>query len=228
MESNKSNNINDLPKDIFFLGYSGAMLSILFDRLKICGFKGQIIIIKNQGQSDEVPYENGLNYLVKSIDDPSVQKLTNCIVAVSSPKVKRQIYNDFYRKMKLTPIDFISLIDPRAVISSNAILGRGISIEPNVTVAPYGILGFSTTIARNASLGHHSIMGSYSSLNPGVQVAGHCIIGEGTTIGIGAVVFDHIKIGDNCLIGGGSVVTKDIPDNVIAFGNPCRIVKERI
>ena len=35
-----------------------------------------------------------------------------------------------------------------------------------------------------------------------------------------------ITIGDNCVIGGGSVVTKDIPDNSLAYGNPCRVIRE--
>ncbi len=35
-----------------------------------------------------------------------------------------------------------------------------------------------------------------------------------------------VTIGDNCVIGSGSIVTKDIPSNVIAAGNPCRVIKE--
>ena len=46
------------------------------------------------------------------------------------------------------------------------------------------------------------------------------------TIGMGATVFDHISIGDGSVVGGGSVVTKDIPPGVLAFGNPCKVVKE--
>ena len=40
------------------------------------------------------------------------------------------------------------------------------------------------------------------------------------------VILPGVKIGDNVVIGAGSVVTKDIPDNVIAMGNPCNIVRE--
>lgn len=45
-------------------------------------------------------------------------------------------------------------------------------------------------------------------------------------IGSGAVISNNIKIGSGSLIGAGSVVTKDIPDGVIAFGNPCKVVRE--
>jgi acetyltransferase-like isoleucine patch superfamily enzyme len=40
------------------------------------------------------------------------------------------------------------------------------------------------------------------------------------------MVLDHVKIGKNCVIGAGSIVTKDIPDDVIAYGSPCKIIRE--
>ena len=45
-------------------------------------------------------------------------------------------------------------------------------------------------------------------------------------IGAGAVVVPGVTIGDNSVIGAGSVVTRDIPANVVAVGNPCRILRE--
>lgn len=50
-------------------------------------------------------------------------------------------------------------------------------------------------------------------------------IGKNCWFGAGAVVLPGVTIGDNVVIGAGSVVTKDIPDNVVAVGNPCRILK---
>lgn len=50
-------------------------------------------------------------------------------------------------------------------------------------------------------------------------------IGDNVWIGGNAVILPGVTIGDNVTIGAGSVVTKDLPDNVLAFGNPCRIVK---
>ena len=51
-------------------------------------------------------------------------------------------------------------------------------------------------------------------------------IGENTWIGAGSVIVPGITIGKNVVIGAGSVVTKDIPDNVVAVGNPCRVLRE--
>ena len=51
-------------------------------------------------------------------------------------------------------------------------------------------------------------------------------IGDNVWIGGGVIILPGVTIGNNVVIGAGSVVTKDIPDNVIAYGNPCRIIRE--
>lgn len=51
-------------------------------------------------------------------------------------------------------------------------------------------------------------------------------IGDNVWIGGNSVIFPGVTIGNNVTIGAGSVVTKDIPDNVLAFGNPCEVQKE--
>jgi maltose O-acetyltransferase len=59
----------------------------------------------------------------------------------------------------------------------------------------------------------------------GKEFAKPIAIGNNVWIGGGAIICPGVKIGDNVTIGAGSVVTKDIPDNVIAAGNPCRVIK---
>lgn len=51
-------------------------------------------------------------------------------------------------------------------------------------------------------------------------------IGDNVWIGGGSIICPGVKIGKSTTIGAGSVVTKDIPDNVVAAGNPCRVIKE--
>lgn len=51
-------------------------------------------------------------------------------------------------------------------------------------------------------------------------------IGDNVWIGGGAILLPGVTIGDNVVIGAGSVVTKDIPSNTIAYGNPCRVIRE--
>lgn len=90
----------------------------------------------------------------------------------------------------------------------------------------------------------HIYVGDYTMFAPNVVVttAGHPIdpelrervyqfnlpvhIGRNVWIGAGAVILPGITIGDNSVIGAGSIVTKDIPANCVAYGNPCRVVRE--
>lgn len=51
-------------------------------------------------------------------------------------------------------------------------------------------------------------------------------IGDNVWVGAGAVILPGVHIGENSVIGAGSIVTKDIPANVVAVGNPCRVLRE--
>ena len=59
----------------------------------------------------------------------------------------------------------------------------------------------------------------------GKELAAPVTIGDNVWIGGGVIVCPGVSIGNNVTIGAGSVVTKNIPDNVVAVGNPCRVVK---
>ena len=90
----------------------------------------------------------------------------------------------------------------------------------------------------------HIYIGDYTMLGPNVVIAtaGHPIlpelrplayqynmpvhIGKNCWLGAGVIVLPGVTIGDNTVIGAGSVVTKDIPANVVAVGNPCRVLRE--
>ncbi len=60
----------------------------------------------------------------------------------------------------------------------------------------------------------------------GLEYALPIEIGSNIWIGAGAIILAGIKIGNNSVIGAGSIVNKDVPSNVLALGNPCRVVRE--
>lgn len=62
--------------------------------------------------------------------------------------------------------------------------------------------------------------------NKGLEYAKPIEIGNNVWIGGNVIVLPGVKIGDNTVIGAGSVVNKDIPANVVAVGNPCRVIKQ--
>ncbi|WP_238555186.1 DapH/DapD/GlmU-related protein [Chryseobacterium sp. P1-3] len=64
--------------------------------------------------------------------------------------------------------------------------------------------------------------------NEGLEYARPIKVGDNVWLGGNVVVLPGVSIGNNSVIGAGSVVTKDIPDNVVAVGNPCTVVKSII
>ena len=60
----------------------------------------------------------------------------------------------------------------------------------------------------------------------GYQYNASVHIGKNCWIGAGAIILPGITIGDNVVVGAGSVVTRDLPSDVVAVGNPCRALRE--
>ena len=106
--------------------------------------------------------------------------------------------------------------------------GKGIYANFNLTlvddthiyVGDYTMFGPNVTIAT----GGHPILPELRQTGMQYNMAVH--IGRNVWIGAGALIMPGVTIGDNTVIGAGSVVTKDIPANVVAVGNPCRILRE--
>lgn len=128
-------------------------------------------------------------------------------------------------------------------------IGEGCYVEPplhanfggrHVHFGQYIYANFNLTLVDDT----HIYVGDYTMFGPNVVLAtaGHPIlpelrekiyqynmpihIGRNCWIGAGVIVVPGITIGDNVVIGAGSVVTKDVPSNVIAVGNPCRVFRE--
>ena len=152
-----------------------------------------------------------------NLDDYDVYTL-----GVYQPKLKKQII----KNLGLTTDKFINIIHNGLDISKMSTIGSGVLINSKVSIAAHTTIGNFVTINRHVSIGHHTVISDYCSINPGTNIAGNVTIGEGTTIGMGTNVIDSRRIGKNTIIGAGSVVTKDIPDNVIAYGNPCKVIRD--
>lgn len=128
-------------------------------------------------------------------------------------------------------------------------MGEGCYIEPPLHANWGGHhVHFGKNIYANFNLtlvdDTHIYVGDYTMFGPNVTVAaaGHPIdpalreqgyqynapvrIGKNCWIGAGVIIVPGITIGDNVVVGAGSVVTKDLPGNVVAVGNPCRVLRE--
>ena len=110
----------------------------------------------------------------------------------------------------------------------------------NIEIGDHFYANFNLTILDCAKVkfGNHVYVGPNVSFytaghpihahlrNQNYEWAKEIIIGDNVWIGGNVVINADIKIGSNVVIGSGSVVTKDIPENVFAAGNPCRVIRE--
>ena len=92
--------------------------------------------------------------------------------------------------------------------------------DTHIYVGDYTMIGPNVTIAAAT----HPVDPALRAQNAQFNLPVH--IGKNCWIGAGAMVIPGVTIGDNTVIGAGSVVIRDVPANVVAVGNPCRIVKE--
>lgn len=91
--------------------------------------------------------------------------------------------------------------------------------DTHITIGDYTMIGPNVVIAT----GGHPILPSLRQ--EGYQYNAPVHIGKNCWLGAGVIVVPGVTIGDNTVVGAGSVVTKDLPANVVAAGNPCRVLR---
>ena len=210
-----------------FLGASDAALSMFIE-----------IIASNEGQQFSLKIIRNVEtkqiheYLIPGIQteilsDKAWQRNTEekILIGVNKSENKRLVYKYFSENHNIQFEDYSILMHKNGSVASTVKLGHGVILNPGVVLAPFAQIGNLVTVNRNVSVGHHSTLSDFCTLHPGVNIAGHCNISSGVTIGMGTNVIDGVSIGENTIVGAGSLVTKDLPDNVVAFGSPAKVVK---
>ncbi len=106
--------------------------------------------------------------------------------------------------------------------------GSGVYANANLTLVDDGhiFVGDKVMFGPNVTIStaNHPIDPQLRSR--GLQYNKDVYIGENAWICAGVIIVPGVHIGKNTVIGAGSVVTRDIPDNVVAVGNPCRVLRE--
>ncbi|HEY4254109.1 MAG TPA: acetyltransferase [Roseomonas sp.] len=116
-----------------------------------------------------------------------------------------------------------ALLDPTTIVSRSAQFAAGGFVNAGCVIGAWVETGPHVVVNRAASLGHHLRVGAFASIGPGVTIAGQVEIGEGALLGAGAVIAPGVRIGAGAVIAPGAVVTRDVPADAIAVGNPARI-----
>lgn len=146
------------------------------------------------------------------------------IIGVGEPRY-RKLLREKVIKAEYT---LTCLIHPSAMVSERGNISSGTIVCYNSFISCDVKIGVNVLIQPLACIGHNCQIGNDSVISTFVNIAGGCVIGNETYIGMQVPIKESTKIGNNTIIGMGSVVIKDIPDEVIAFGCPAKVVRENI
>lgn len=145
------------------------------------------------------------------------------IIAVGEPATREFLYN----KVTQSGYRLATLVHPNVYISGTTFLADGVVVGANTIVSCDVRIGSNTFVQNSASIGHDAVIGKHSIISAFDSIAGACVIGDRTYIGMSVPIKEKIIIGSDTIVGMGSVVIRDIPDNVIAVGNPARPMKNK-
>ena len=140
------------------------------------------------------------------------------VIATGEPFVRKALRE----KLEAAGVGLATLVDASAVISETATIGVGAIVFPGSFVSSMATLGSNMAIIAGSTIGHDTVFGDNCVVSGQVNIGGQCSIGSESYIGMGAQVKEGTRIGRGSIVGMGSVVFADIPDEVIALGNPCR------
>lgn len=141
--------------------------------------------------------------------------------SVGNTFVRRKIYAN----LKKIGFNIPNIIDKTAVVSESAVLGEGNFVGKNAVISVLARVGNNCIINTAAVVDHECKVGDFVRVSAVGVLCGGVTVGDDTHIGAGTTVRHQITIGKNSLIGIGSTVVKDIPDGVVAYGNPCEVRK---
>lgn len=195
-------------KTLYLYG-AGGHGKVVIDIAKSCGYDDIIII------------DDGENIY------PSFEEVKHNIhipIALGiGTNITRKI---IYKKVKSFGFRIVTLIHPTSIISENVIIGEGSVIMPQVTVNCYSSIGKGAILNTGSIIEHDNNIEDFVHISPGTALAGNVTVGELSHIGIGSCLIQGIQVGSKSVIGAGSVVVKNIPFNTLAYGNPCKVIKE--
>jgi sugar O-acyltransferase (sialic acid O-acetyltransferase NeuD family) len=210
---------------IIFWGASGHA-KVLYDFIGL--FRYRLVALFDNDQKASSPFQNvpifhGPAGFQKWLASHPAKKLSGLVAIGGSKGAVRLEIHEFFLKHGIEPA---VVIHPNAFVAENAKLGPGTQILANAAVCVEARLGRECIVNTAASVDHECELGDGVHIGPGAVLAGCVRVGRCSFIGAGAIILPRVSIGQNVIVGAGAVVTRDLPDNVLAYGNPARVQRK--
>lgn len=149
-----------------------------------------------------------------------------CIITIGDNWSRKYIYDQVTNI--IPSLAWPNAIHPSVIISRFVEIGRGNLIMAGAIINAGAILGDFVNVYTNANIEHDCIIHDFASISAGVVLGGKVEIGNFSAISLNSTIFDRVTIGENTVVGAASVVTKNLPSNVLFYGNPGKIIRNRV
>lgn len=143
------------------------------------------------------------------------------IVAIGDCAIRMRLADD----LRQAGFALVTAIHPSATIAPDVVISAGSVVAAGAVLNPGARVGENAIINTSSSVDHDAVVEDGAHVSPGARLAGGVVVGRGSWIGMGACVKEGVKIGRNVVVGAGAVVLDDLPDRVVAWGVPARVVK---
>jgi sugar O-acyltransferase (sialic acid O-acetyltransferase NeuD family) len=212
----------------FVIWGSGGTAKKLFDIITLNGDRVVALFDRNpevESVLEGVPIfycEDGLKQWCAS---GACEMPCNALVGAGSAhgSDRIELLNLFSKYQFLTP----SVFHPMAFVSPTAKVSRGCEVFAQAIVDAHATVREACIINDAARVGHDCIVGNAVHVAPGAMLLGGARIGDNVLIGANAVVMPGVEVGANATVGAGAVVLSNLAANVVAVGNPARVVRTR-
>lgn len=152
-----------------------------------------------------------------------VYKTNKFFIGFGNMKYRKLVYDKFIAD----GWEAVNIIHPDAVISSDAILGKGILIECGCLITPNPVIGNNVVINTGSQVNHDNVIEDHVYIASGVILSGGVCIKENTLLDDGVIITLGCKVARDSLIGAGAIVTKNLIKPGIYFGQPAKYIREK-
>lgn len=208
-------------KEIYVLGIGGST-PVFMDLAEACGYKIAGLYHYNDDRTGE--YDHGTPIL-GSFDDLYQSDIRGKLFLLSQGnlKIREEVTDRITNLGGVVP----TLIHPSAVVSKYAkiseagvVIGANCIIQADVEIKAGAVLRDMALICHQTTIGNYCFVGPKALVGAHIEVKDFAFIGQDSLLVSGKVG----TMGANSLLGAGAVLTKELPANVVAVGNPARVV----
>jgi sugar O-acyltransferase (sialic acid O-acetyltransferase NeuD family) len=196
------------------------------DRAFIFGAGGHARVIASMIEGDAtflVPGDAGESQMSQAEFFDRIDEVggARVYIGIGSNDARRSVF----LRLRQHGVRVANCIGPNTFVARDARLGQGVVLCPGSVVGARAVIGDNTIINTLSSVDHDCVLGDHSQVTAGVTFGGSVKVGINCFFGVKSAVLPGKVIGNNVSVMAGSLVVTNLADDVVAGGNPARVMR---